>query len=385
MTLMAGKKKKKVRVAFRKNRQKKPRARHATQHLLENQIDDVTEATDDLPLVELMSGKGDLTRHRTIIGVEAPAEGSQEQSILRDVDVSECLKGRVLRSVGLTTLVQAEDSRRFECTVRRVLRTLLRDERNAVVAGDRVLFRETGAEEGVIERVEPRRGVLSRGSYGREHIIAANVDQVVIVASVEDPPLKPHLIDRLLISAEKGGVHAIICINKCDLTDPVLLQPLAGLYGRLGYEVLLTSAATDAGVARLQSLLRERETVFVGQSGTGKSSLLNAIQPGLQLRVGEVSDWTRKGRHTTRRAELVPLDADGWVVDTPGIRQMELWDVIPEEVEGFFVEFRPFVSKCKFPDCTHTHEDGCAVKRAASCGLISSIRYESYCRFVTDE
>ncbi|HID22307.1 MAG TPA: ribosome small subunit-dependent GTPase A, partial [Planctomycetaceae bacterium] len=174
-------------------------------------------------------------------------------------------------------------------------------------------------------------------------------------------------------------------INKVDLIDVAALQPLVGLYAQLGYDVVLTSAVSGAGLDRLRMLLQGRQTVFAGQSGVGKSALLNAIQPGLELKVGEVSEWSRKGRHTTRRAELLPLDFGGWIVDTPGIRQMELWDVLPEEVEGFFVEFRPFVPKCKFPDCSHTHESDCGVKRAVAHGLISPCRYESYCRILQDE
>jgi ribosome biogenesis GTPase len=138
-------------------------------------------------------------------------------------------------------------------------------------------------------------------------------------------------------------------------------------------------------VERLRALLRGRETVVSGQSGVGKSSLLNAVQPGLGRRIGEVSGETGKGRHTTRVAELLPLSFGGWVIDTPGVRQFELWDVIPEEVEGYFREFRAFVASCRFPDCTHVHEAGCGVKRAVEDGCISRMRYDSYVRIVTGD
>jgi ribosome biogenesis GTPase len=140
----------------------------------------------------------------------------------------------------------------------------------------------------------------------------------------------------------------------------------------------LTSAKTGEGVDRLRELLKDRATVFSGQSGVGKSSLLNAIQPDLALRVRTVSESTQKGRHTTTTAELIKLDFGGWVVDTPGVRQLQLWDTIPEEVEGYFQEFRPFVALCAFPDCTHTHESNCAVKRAVERRQISARRYHSY-------
>src|SRR5262249_38493192 len=146
----------------------------------------------------------------------------------------------------------------------------------------------------------------------------------------------------------------------------------------LGVPTLLTSAATGLGVEFLREQLRDRQTVFSGQSGVGKSSLLNAIQPELGLRVREVSDVNQKGKHTTTTADLIRLDFGGWVVDTPGVRQFELWDIIPEEVEGFFTEFRPFVHRCGFPDCTHTHEERCAIKRAVYRRQISAGRYTSY-------
>ncbi|MGH7128715.1 MAG: ribosome small subunit-dependent GTPase A, partial [Planctomycetaceae bacterium] len=318
--------------------------------------------------------------YRTVIGVE-----NEDQGLLLDVDESKCLRGRVVSAIGLNQLVETEDGRRYECSVRGVVRELARDGRNAVVTGDRVLFQPTGEDQGVIERVEPRRGTVSRTSQGREHVIVANVDQMLIVASAHDPPLKTALIDRFLISAEKGGVRSVLCINKSDLIDPVALQPIIGRYSRLGYDVVLTSAARGTGTRRLRELLADRQTALAGQSGVGKTSLLNALQPGLNLRIGEVSDWTRKGRHTTRRAELLRLEFGGWVVDTPGVRQFGLWDVTAEEVEGHFIEFRPFVTLCKFPDCSHTHEAGCGVKTAVAGDLIAGDRYESYLRIVTGD
>jgi ribosome biogenesis GTPase len=275
-------------------------------------------------------------------------------------------------------VVETDDGRTFRCAVRRLLRTLATEERNIVAPGDHVRIQLAPGGEGVIERVEPRHGLLTRASKRREHVLAANVDQVVIVASLVEPDLKPHLIDRYLASAEQGGLAAVVCLNKADLVDPVPFQPLIGMYSQLGVAALLTSAETGMGIARLRGLLRGRQTVFAGQSGVGKSSLLNALQPGLGLRVREVSEVNQKGRHTTTTAELLRLDFGGWVFDTPGIRQFRLWDIIPEEVEGFFPEFRPFVHLCAYPDCTHTHEDRCAVKRAVRRRQISLSRYTSY-------
>src|SRR5262249_9213341 len=177
---------------------------------------------------------------------------------------------------------------------------------------------------------------------------------------------------------ETGGVRPIIVLNKADLVDLAPYQWVLGLYTQLGYETIVTSVATGQGVPRLRQLLSEGLTAFSGQSGVGKSSLLNAIQPGLNLKIREVSGWTAKGKHTTTTAELIRLEMGGRVVDTPGLRQFELWGVEPGEIEGHFVEFRPYIPLCKFPDCSHTHEAECAVKDAVHWGQIHFGRYESY-------
>ncbi len=256
---------------------------------------------------------------------------------------------------------------------------MARDARNVVITGDRVLFRHEGdADQGVIERVEPRHGLLSRGSQGREHIIVANIDQVLIVGTAADPEFKPQLIDRYLISAERMGIQPIICINKIDLVDPRVLLPHVRAYGRAGYPVVLTCTRDGRGVAQLREMLAGRQSAVSGQSGVGKSSLLNCVDADLGLATADVSDWSRKGTHTTRRARLVPLSFGGWVCDTPGIRQFELWDVTLEEVDGYFLEFRPFLPYCRFPDCTHTHEEHCGVKAAVDQRLIPRSRYDSY-------
>lgn len=364
-------KKKKVRVDLRKNRAKPPRPRQWTRDFKEH--GDEGAAT---PLGERVKAKGDLSRRRTVIQEETAAARAPADA--PGADTGSGLRGRVLRLHGLQSVVETDDGRQYRCAVRRLLRTLATDERNILAPGDRVWIRPAGGDEGFIERVEPRHGILTRASKRREHVIAANVDRVVIVASLVEPDLKPHLIDRYLASAGQGGLGAVVCLNKADLVDPTAYQPLVGLYSQLDVPALLTSATTGLGIGRLRDLLRGRQTVFAGQSGVGKSSLLNAIQPGLGLHVREVSETTQKGRHTTTTAELLRLDFGAWVFDTPGIRQFALWDIIPEEVEGFFPEFRPFVPLCAYPDCTHTHEDRCAVKRAVRRRQIDLSRYTSY-------
>jgi ribosome biogenesis GTPase len=376
-------KKKKVRVDLRKNRSKPPRPRQWTRDFQEHGDDN--EAT---PLAERVRAKGELSRRRTIIQEERATDSAgQEPAEMPAVDSTSCLPGRVLRVHGLYSMVETADDTTYRCAVRRLLRTLATDERNIVTTGDRVWVRPapagpsdegTAVRDGVIERVEPRRGLLTRASRGREHVLVANVDQVVFVVSLVEPELKPHLVDRYLASAAQGEMKPILCFNKSDLVEPARYQPLIGLYSQLGVPTLLTSATTGAGLEQLRRRLIGRETVFTGQSGVGKSSLLNAVQPGLGLRVREVSEVNQKGKHTTTTAELLRLDFGGWVVDTPGVRQFQPWDLMPEEVEGYFIEFRPFVPLCAYPDCTHTHEDRCAVKRAVARRLIAASRYHSY-------
>jgi ribosome biogenesis GTPase len=379
-------KKKKVRVEFRKNRAKPPRRNDLTQA-------HGTDAAADAVSGERVRARGDLSRARTVIEADAPPAGT--------------LPGRVLRMQGLHTVVELDDGRLARCGVRRVLKTLATDERGLVVVGDRVWVRLAAARsqergsslaagrggsdvlldpgswllapvEGLIERVDPRRGVLTRASRRREHVVVANVDQAVVVLSLVQPELKQHLIDRYIGTAVAGGLAPVVVLNKVDAVDPAEFQPLVGAYRRIGVPAVLTSTRTGQGVGFVRERLAGRASVFAGQSGVGKTSLLNAVQPGLARRVGAVSDGTQKGKHTTTSAELVKLDAGGWVVDTPGVRQLALWNVRPEEVEGLFREFAPFVAGCKFPDCTHTHEGGCGVRAAVQRGWLSDRRYTSY-------
>jgi ribosome biogenesis GTPase len=284
----------------------------------------------------------------------------------------------VLNVHGLESLVQAGDGRLVRCTLRRVLRTMATDQRHPLAAGDWV--RATGdGEEGTIEAIEPRRTSLSRDSRGRRHVIVANVEQLVIVGSAALPDLKPGLVDRMLVAAELAGIRPLVCINKADLVDAATLVPLAGVYARMGYPVVLCSAATGLGLPRLAAELAGRITAVVGQSGVGKSSLLNALDPGLGLPVAAVSRENEKGRHTTTTARLLPHRFDGAFVDTPGVRQFALWQLVPAEAPSAFRDLRPLANLCRFPDCTHSHETACAVKDAVADGLLDTRRWES-CR-----
>lgn len=376
-------KKKKVRVALNKNRQKRTRANDLTRSY---EGKGQERGPEESASFERVRPRGDLSRHRTIVedvGNETVRQGSEappEAAARRAVDASTCLPGRVIRIHGLLSIVQTDDGQTFPCHVRRLLKSLAIEGRNVVTVGDRVWFRPagTGGSEGLIEKVEARQGVITRGYRLRQHILAANVDTVLIVSALAEPGLKLSLIDRYLLASEIGGVRPVIVLNKADLVNLALYQWVVGLYAQLGYETVVTSASDGRGIDRLRQLLEKGVTAVSGQSGVGKSSLLNVIQPGLNLKVREVSDWTFKGKHATTTAELIRLEQGGYVVDTPGLRQFELWGVTPGELGGQFVEFRPYIPQCRFPDCSHTHETRCAVKDAVHWGQIHMGRYESY-------
>lgn len=366
---MARNEKRKIRVSFHKNRGGKPRRNNWTR------AED--DAAADAVGSERLTGKGDLTRRRTVITDDATGDAQ------RSVDLAECLPGQVLWTVGANrSAVRLDNGSIRECSLRRVLRTMSRDSRNLVAAGDRVLVRESSPTEGVIERIEPRTSAITRTSGRFAHVLTANVDQAVVVVSADDPPLKLGVVDRFLVGAEKGGVHGVICINKSDLVEPESLQPIAGMYARIGYEVILASARLGLGIDALRDQLTGRHSVVAGQSGVGKSSLLNGVQPGLDRRTGDVTAETGKGTHTTRMAELISLEGGGWVADTPGFRKLGLWDVATEEIGHLFIEFRPFTPSCRFSSCTHTHESDCEVKAALERGDIAERRYESYVRML---
>ena len=265
--------------------------------------------------------------------------------------------------------------------------------------GDWVLVRITdeshitSADEvqvvGIIEEVEPRKSVLSRARpvagvrqmlLDREQVLVANADQVIFIFAAREPEPNRRKLDRLLAIAELNELPAIICINKIDLVDSAEMETLFADYVEIGYPVIYTSAEDHSGIDTLSELLKDKVSVFSGSSGVGKSSLLNAVQAGLGIEVGEVSEATTKGMHTTRYPALYKLDIGGYVADTPGIRGVALFNVEPSEVDSYFREIAPLVADCQFGDCTHRNEPGCAVKNAVEEGRVSAERYDSYLR-----
>ena len=257
-----------------------------------------------------------------------------------------------------------------------------------LVAGDVVTLEPpSGGGPARILEMDPRRSVLARraatgGTAARRaQPIAANVDQVIVVAAVRDPEPNPRMLDRFLVIAEANGLPAAIVVNKVDL-DPVAVAPLAARYAAAGYQVLGTSTRDGEGLAALRDLLRGRVTVFTGASGVGKSSLLNALEPGLKLRIGAISEKWRSGTHTTRAAELVPVALGaagvGYVVDTPGMREVGAWGIEPDGLGACFPDFRPFLDQCRFDNCRHLAEPGCAVRAAIAAGRGDPDRLRSY-------
>ena len=369
---MAKKNRQKQRTSFKKKYQERVRRSDFTRDFHTGDQESLADANQS----ERVSGKGELTRQRTY--VERPATATTDRG-------QPLLSGRVISVHGLKSRVLADNGEIYECALRQVLKSLNIDQRSAVVAGDRVQLRVASAKDGMIESVDDRSGIISRTSRGQQHILVANVDYLLIITSAAEPGIKPALIDRFLLTAEHCGVKPVVVMNKIDLVDPAYFQQMAGVYANLGYRVLLTSAENNLNIKYLKALLRGKQTALAGQSGVGKSSLLNAIEPGLGLAVAAVSQDNEKGRHTTTAAQLIPLEAGGAVFDTPGIRQFQLWDIAANEVAGLMPDLRPFVNGCRYTDCLHLNEDQCAVKDAVADGKIDARRYDSYCHLLEDD
>lgn len=254
-----------------------------------------------------------------------------------------------------------------------------RGERMRVLVGDDVLLHEHRDGSVTIEEITERRNVLKRRTPGkarRTREVAANVDRVIVVGAGDRPAWDPHLMDRFLVVAEANHLPATVVVNKADLTPDA--ESLGDAYRAAGYDVLVTSVPNASGIESLRRHLAGNVSLLTGATGVGKSTLLNAVQPGLSLRTAEVSRRSGAGRHTTTAAEMYPLNDGGFVVDTPGLRNIGLWGLDPLELGAAFPEFASWAPSCRFDNCRHVEEPGCAVSDAAAQGKISQTRLDSY-------
>ncbi len=306
-------------------------------------------------------------------------------------------EGLVIRTTGSWYRVLLADGSQYDCRLRGNYRLRGNKQTNPVAVGDIVDFNLQDDGTGVITDVHDRRNYIVRRATKlskQTHVIAANIDLLCIVATLGLPRTSTGFIDRLLVTAEAYHIPAAIIFNKCDLYDNELWEihnELKAIYTGAGYPVLEVSALKGTGLDNLKEMIAGKTVLFSGHSGVGKSALLNAISPGLELKVGQISDWSLKGKHTTTFAEIhpVPLSTlnsqlSTFLIDTPGIKEFGMVDFTAQELSHFFPEMRARLHDCRFANCTHRHEPGCAIKKAVDDGLISAERYQNYLNILED-
>lgn len=265
-------------------------------------------------------------------------------------------------------------------------KSLLRNFRNSspLAAGDLVEFHVDASGIAVIEKILPRHNALSKPDLlnkQRQQVIAANIDQLVIISSTDKPPFKPGLVDRFLVIAFREKINPVLVLNKIDLRNPADYSEYLKAWEKIGCFVLSTSAVTGEGVSDLAEILKNKISAVTGHSGVGKSTLINAIEPNLKLKTSEISAATGKGVHTTSTAVMYPIAGNGWLIDTPGLKVLDIGSIDKRKLQDYFPEFHDYRDRCRFDDCFHINEPACAVKEAAEAGKIPKFRYLSYVRF----
>ncbi|MBQ3657453.1 MAG: ribosome small subunit-dependent GTPase A [Bacteroidales bacterium] len=300
------------------------------------------------------------------------------------------MEGLVIKSTGSNYIVLSGEQR-IDCKVRGKLRLDMLRTTNPVAVGDIVEFEfQQDNKTGVITEIKKRKNYIVRKSVNlskENHIIAANVDQCLLVLTLIMPETPLEFVDRFLVSAEAYKVPAVLVFNKADIYEGGLedvLKETMEIYEKIGYKTLAVSSITGQGIEDLKALLKDKTTMLSGNSGTGKSTLINTVNPGLNLKTAEISQYSFAGKHTTTFAEMFDLDFGGKIIDTPGIKGFGLTGMSEEDIAHNFPEMFKCLSRCKFYNCTHTHEPGCAVKEAVDEGLISPSRYHSYLSILTD-
>ena len=287
--------------------------------------------------------------------------------------------GQVIETVGGTYTVRTA-SGTMDASLRGRLKLSGRV-RDRVVIGDRVELAKAPGGDRVIESVRPRRTFLARRAAGGRvaKVVAANLDRLIVVASVADPPATPGVVDRMLVMGESGGMETCVVLNKVDLArGAAAAAQLSSMYRSAGYPVMVTSVVTGEGMEAFHAMIRAGSSVLAGPSGVGKSSLLNAVEPTLDLRTRQVGRRSRSGKHTTVSSRLILLEGGGVVADTPGFTDVGLGDVAASDLDRCFADFRSFLGRCHFNDCRHVHEPGCAVLAAVAGGQIQRARHDSY-------
>lgn len=297
------------------------------------------------------------------------------------------MRGIILRAQSGFYWVETEQGV-LECRLRGRLKKI-DNKSDIAVIGDAVEVVQVSPGYGAVEQVFERKTRLSRVESGprkvREDLIAANIDIAIIVVALAEPEFHPRMLDRYLLICEYNDIEARIVASKADLVSQAQADAALSMYRDIGYHACAVSAHTGQGIDEVRSWLPGRISVVTGKSGVGKSSLLNAINPDLALAVGDVSGAVNKGRHTTTVAQLIPLTGGGYVADTPGIREIGLWQIPKSHLEYGFREFRPFFDECRFADCSHEHEPECAIREAVTRGEIHPARYQSYLRLYHGE
>jgi len=294
------------------------------------------------------------------------------------------MKGLVIKNTGSWYSVLTDGGEMVDCKVKGTFRLKGIKSTNPVAVGDRVEIVPSGEGTALISAIDDRKNYIIRKSQNlskQSHILAANVDRAMLVVTVSHPQTSTTFIDRFLASAEAYSVEVVLLFNKIDLYDEDetrLLDGLINLYDTVGYRCMKISAATGEGVEELWPLLKDKITLLSGHSGTGKSTLINRLLPGAGLRTAEISDAHDTGMHTTTFSEMMPLPCGGYIIDTPGVKGFGSFDMDPSEITSYFPEIFEFSKQCRFSDCTHTHEPGCAVLEALENHYIALSRYQSY-------